>query len=800
VGGMGEVYLAQDTQLDRPVALKVMSAELAKDPNQRKRFRTEAKAASGLMHPHICVVHEVGETEDGRPFLAMEYVEGHTLDAVLRERRLKMREVINLGIEVAEALDAAHARGLVHRDIKPANVMLDRRGRAKVMDFGLAKWFALEESSATTTSVAHTRTGMLIGTPQYMSPEQALGRALGPHTDIFSLGVLLYELVAGQRPFLGKTVGEVINNIVNQPPAPLGLENPVFSPELDNIIFKCLEKAPEKRYGSAQELAGDLRKLKEDSERALSATAHDKLPTPVSTVATPQPALRVTRAGTSHRAALGWAFGCVAVAVAALGGWALFRGGGVKPPEHGITAPSTVTQKSVAVLPFVNMSADKADEYLSDGMTEELLNALTKVKGLRVPGRSSSFAFKGQNAQDIFRKVGAQLQVQTVLEGSVRKAGEKLRITAQLISVADGFHLWSETYDRDMTNIFTIQSEIASRVAEALKVQLLGAAREPTQNIEAYKLYLQGRYWWNRRTSEGLKQAIVYFNQAIGKDPGYALAHAGLADCYCVMRDYDVYAKDRQTFPQARAAALKALELDSTLAQARVAMADVKAYLDWDWSGAEVEFRRAIELNPNYATAHQWLGRLLLVMRRPKEALAEIQEALDLDPLSPIINDNLGELLFRNGQTDLGIEVLQKQVARDPSFVVAHGTLAWVYYHQGKLSESIAELETQKRLLGSEINGLGRLAAAHARAGRTSEAQKILGRMQELQRQGIDCRVDIASVQHELGDDEAALDSLEKAAEEHAAGLEYLNCDIGWKDLRPHPRAQAILRKMNLVK
>ena len=337
---MGEVYLAQDTRLERPVALKVMSAELAQEPNQRKRFRTEAKAASGLNHPHICVIHEVGETEDRRPYLAMEYVEGQTLDVALQQRRLKIREVIDLGIEVADALEAAHARGLVHRDIKPANLMLDPRGQVKVLDFGLAKWFASDALSAMNTSAAHTRTGMLIGTPQYMSPEQALGRALDPRTDIFSLGVVLYELVVGQRPFLGKTIAETINNIVNQPPAPLGLENQVFSPVLDDIIFKCLAKEPEKRYTSAKELAADLRRLKEASYRALGATDHQRisrpLATPVSGERQPTALWKLAaNANASSRVATRWAIGVVVAVLVVLGVWALLRGGDTKPRTSG---------------------------------------------------------------------------------------------------------------------------------------------------------------------------------------------------------------------------------------------------------------------------------------------------------------------------------------------------------------------------------------------------------------------------------------------------------------------------------
>ena len=508
-----------------------------------------------------------------------------------------------------------------------------------------------------------------------------------------------------------------------------------------------------------------------------------------------------------------FALGLLATVVLIAAGWRFVQQSG-KATRQGAGSPGatnspaattagTTDQKSIAVLPFVNMSADKADEYLSDGMTEELLNVLAQVPGLRVPGRSSSFAFKGRTEDNIFRKVGEQLHVTTVLEGSVRKAGDKLRITAQLINVADGFQLWSDTYDRDMTNIFAIQSDIAARVAEALKVQLLGAVapqKKPTENLEAYKLYLQGRQLWNRRTIESVQQAVEYFNQAIGKDPGYALAYAGLADCYVVLPNY-AGLPPREAAPKARAAALKALELDSSLAEPHAALASFKASFDWDWQGAEAGFRRAIALNPNYATGHQWLAVFVLgPLGRFDEALGELQKAQELDPLSPIFNVDVAEFLGVVGQPDLGIRVLQKQIAIDPSLLVARGILGAVYYSVGNLPEAVTQLETMRRLDGGGAYRLDYLGFIYARAGRTNEARTLLGQLQELQRLGFDHRVGIAQIQHGLGDDEGALASLELALDEKAALMLPFNYRAWWKDLRPHPRAQAILKRMNLVK
>ncbi len=798
-GGMGEVFRARDTRLNRDVAVKVLPKDFVADADRLRRFEQEAKTLAALNHPNVLTIHDAG-VHDGAPYLVSELLEGKTLREEMQGGAVTVRKATDYALQIAQGLAAAHGRGVVHRDLKPDNLFVTRDGRVKILDFGLAKLREVTKSSdpdaptVVEPAADHTEPGRVMGTPAYMAPEQVRGEVADHRADIFAFGCVLYEMLGGRRAFRRSTPVESMNAVLNDAPPELGTANPDIPAALTRIVHRCLEKQPDNRFQSAKDLAF-----------ALEATWEQGHP---------------VRGNPPREPGLVWPQWRLAAGIAVLvllavgnGWWFMHQSGQpaklAASPPSAVTVPATTSAapatdvKSIAVLPFVNMSADKADEYLSDGMTEELLNVLAKIKGLRVPGRSSSFAFKGKNEDGIFRRVGELLNVQTVLEGSVRKAGDQLRITAQLINVADGFHLWSETYDRDMTNIFAIQSDIATRVAEALKVQLLGAVapqKKPTENIEAYQLYLQGRQLWNRRTGETLQQAVKYFEESIAKDPGYALAYAGLADCYVSLPWYAGMPL-REAMPKLRAAAAKALELDSSLADPHAALADAKANFDWDWSGAEAEFRRAIALDPNYSSARYWLvASVLRSLRRFDEALAEIKRAQELDPLSPIINLNVGESLSLVGQSDLAIQVLQKQIAWDPTFLQARKALGTVYYHAGKLPEAVTELETMHRLDAGRTYRSDALGFVYARAGRTNEARTILRQLQELQRQGRDYRVGIALVQHGFGDEEGALASLEQAAEDRAPGLTTVNYESFWNDLRPHPRAQAILKRMNLVK
>jgi serine/threonine-protein kinase len=740
------------------------------------------------------VVHEVGETEDGRPFLAMEYVEGKTLDVVMQHRRLKIGEIINLGIEAAEALNAAHARNLVHRDIKPGNIMLDRRNRVKLLDFGLAKRVLQEQLNEATTAAANTKSGVLIGTPFYMSPEQALGREVDGRSDIFSLGVVLYELLAGQKPFLGKTVGETINNVVNQPPEPLGLENPLFSPALDGIIFKCLEKDPEKRYKSANSLAEDLVRLRND----VAQTAHrDKtveaskpsIMAPLS----PTPKATKDRLGHSHRPVV-LAGILVFVTLIVVGGSLIHsknRAGPGRAP-----AGNPVQQNSVAVLPFDNISNEPESEYLSDGLTEEITTALSRIHGLKVAARNSAFAFKGK--KEDARKIGETLRVSTLLEGSIRKDGKKIRITAQLINAADGFHLWSETYDRSADDIIAVQEDIAKRIAQRLQLQITEPSMPSvTANKDAHKLYMQGRQFWNKRTEDGLNNAIKLFKGAIDKDAGYAAAHAGLAASYNLLPMYSSLAKVKDCNPLARASANRALELDPTCAEAHAVLGNLQLAAK-EPRLAEEHFRRAIQLDPNYATAHHWYGRFLLVTDHRDQALSEYLTAVDLDPLSPIIHTTIPQWYYMGGEYDRAIEESRKVINAFPDFPAAREGLIASMLMKQQYEQALDEIDKAQALMPQDpIADLPMRGYALARMGKTAEAEKIIKKLEEQRKLGKLIDGKEAFVYLGLREYDKVIDALERM--EATEGLdEEFACEPFFAEIQKLPRFQALLKKAGI--
>ena len=795
---MGEVWLAEDTQLERSVALKIMSPQLARDENQRKRFRTEAKAASALGHPNICVIHEVGEAEDGRPFLAMEYLEGQTLDAIEQQRHLRVREVVDVGIDVAEALQAAHSRRIIHRDIKPSNIMLDARGHSKVLDFGLAKSVAHEELGAATTSGAQTRTGFLIGTPYYMSPEQVLGRELDARSDLFSLGVVLYELLAGQRPFLGRTVGEVINNIVNQQPEPLGLENPLFSPALDAIVFKCLEKDPQNRYVSAKVLVGELKHLRDQASAArtqsVAVAAVPKDQPAVVAEPAKEPAARPAKRVLRFAALAG-----VLLAGATL--LTLLVIHSLPAPRSGsgpVRSQAVAAQKSVAVLPFDNFSGEPDTDYLSDGLTEEITTALSRLPGLKVAARTSSFALKGK--KEDARKVGELLHVATLLEGSIRKVGNQIRVTAQLVNAADGLHLWSETYDRSINDILGVQEDIARRIAERLQADNAGVrAKQQTVSPEAYKAYLQAKLYWNKRTEAGLRKAIDLYQRAIELEPTYAAAHAGLAASYLLLPEYSAgTARVSEYRPRARASANRALGLDSTCAEAHAVLGSLKEH-EPGQKGAEEHFRRALEFEPNNATAHHWYGLYLQTSGRRDEGLRELQKAIDLDPLSPIIYATIPGWYYLARDYDRAISEARRVIETFPDFPAARHGLIAPEIQKGLYKEALVEIEKARNLQSEQpLALLDAKGFCLARMGRESEARAIIAELEQQRKEGRPVEGAMAYIYHGLRDEDKACALLEQVRQ--TEGLDQLIlCDPTFDEARRLPQFQALLSRAGLT-
>jgi serine/threonine protein kinase/tetratricopeptide (TPR) repeat protein len=822
-GGMGEVYLAHDPRLGRTVALKVLTPKLASDPIRMRRFVQEAKTASALNHPNILTIHEISQ-EGPIHFISTEFIDGVTLREHMTGKRLKLNEILGIGIQVAEALAAAHEAGIAHRDIKPENIMVRRRDQiVKVLDFGLAKLteqpveHRLSDPDASTRMMIHTQPSVVVGTIRYMSPEQARGLAVDARTDIWSLGVVLYEMVAGRAPFDGPTASDLIVSILDREPAPLMEHKPAMPAELQRIVKKALGKDREKRYQTVKDLALDLESLRWEleisAERGRSApmasgaggAATSRAETTSESTAWSTSQIReagevkqqlssaayIAAEIKQHRR--GVLIGLAAI-VLAITSFSYFYFGRTSKP----------TIDSLAILPFVNVGADPNTEYLSDGITESLTNSISQLPNLAVIAHSSVFRYKGREIDP--QAVGRELGVRAVLTGRITQGSDNLLISAELVDVSNSHRIWGEQYDRKLSDILAVQSEISSEISEQLRLRLTGeeqkrVTRHYTENTEAYQAYLKGRYYWNKRTGIDLKKSIEYFGQAVAKDPDYALAYAGLADCYIVIPNYtDIPAQE--AYLKAKAAALKALEIDDTLAEAHASLGGVKADYDWDFAGAESELKRAIELNPNYATAHHWYAQYLSGMGRHQEAIREIKRAQELDPLSLIINSVVGDTYIKARQYDQAIEQLRKTIEMDKNFLRAHRYLANAYLEKGMYEEAVTEYQTAAGLAGEDPEKAAKramtLREAYAVSGAKGFWEKQLDLLKEDAGYGNSSPYAVAGIYARLGDKDQAFKWLEKAFREHDAYVLYLKTDPQFDALRSDPRAIDLMRRIGL--
>jgi eukaryotic-like serine/threonine-protein kinase len=816
-GGMGEVFLAQDTKLDRKVAIKFLNEEFSKDADKLNRFIQEAKAVSALNHPNILTVYEIGENDEAN-FIVTEFIEGKTVREQLSPKQTNsLNSILKIGVQVAEALSAAHQAGIIHRDIKPENIMIRADGYAKVLDFGLAKLTEQKPkddalSEDTTKGLVKTNPGMVMGTVSYMSPEQARGKETDARTDIWSLGVVLYEMLSGNVPFTGETINHTIVSILEKEPKLL--EN--VPDELQRIVRKTLTKDADMRYQTARDLLIDLKNLRRtldiQGELERSIMPNREITTnQISENATAiysSKSIEETKAesgaqstqNVSNSSSLEYAvtqakthkFATAIIGIILLGAISAIGFFGYK-----YLSP-TKQIESIAVMPFVNESKNEDVEYLSDGMTETLIKSLSDLPNLAVKSRSTVFYYKGKETSP--KKIGEELKVQAVLLGRVSQRGNDLKLNLELVNTDTQDVIWSEQYDRKQSDLVSLQTEIAKDVSTKLKSKLSGAdeakvTKTSTTNPEAYQAYLKGRYYWNRRTAENIKKAIEQFKAATDRDPNYALAYTGLADCYLVLPQY-AGTPFTETLPQARAYAERAIAIDDRLAEPHASLGTVNRQ-SWQWADSEREFKRAIELNPNYATAYHWYFILLLDLGRYGEAELMIRRGHDIDPLSSIIGMNNSAIYQIQNNHKASIENAREIIALDPNFPPAYQYLGLSVLKEGRQAEAIANFEKAVELSNRAGDALLFLGYGYAVTGRRNEALTIVKELEEKYAKKESSALSIAAVYAGLGDKDKAFEWLEK--EFQAKGdLGNIRWDIPYESLRDDPRYKDLLKWMGL--
>ncbi|MEP7336421.1 MAG: protein kinase [Acidobacteriota bacterium] len=827
-GGMGVVYLALDTQLGRPVALKMLQADLTRDAARVRRFQQESRAASALNHPNILTIYRVGQAEEaaGAHYIAAEFVDGLTLREQCRAGGMPLGAALDLLIQVAGALATAHEAGIIHRDIKPENLMLRRDGIVKVLDFGLAKLTeqALRPGHANSGRIT-TQPGVVMGTVSYMSPEQARGLDVDARSDLFSLGVVMYELLTGHAPFEGETTADVLAALISGEPRPLTRYIAYLPTELQQITGRALSKTIAERYQTAREMGDDLKRLKEDLEFAARLHGHagskdDILAMTVgatisateqTTFATHQiagqleaaarPTLATRRVGTLATSGFdvlrGWlghhrkAAALIVLALVVAAAAAYWRQNFV---------PRGKAIDSVAVMPFINVGSDPQMEYLPDGITESLISSLTKLSSLRVMSRGAVFSYKGRDVDP--RQVGAAFKVQAIVTGRVQRQGDWLVIRVELADATSGAHLWGDLFQRPFADLLKMQEEIAREIADALRLRLSGSqqrqiAKRYTQSAEAYQLYFKGLYQWNKRSADGMRRSEEFFRQAIEKDPSFALAYVGLADAYSTLGSYHIR-PPREVLPLARQSAEQALIIDPQLAEANASLGKIMTDYYWDWSRAESELRRALELNPNYANARRWYAVLLASLGRFDESVSEARRAVELD-LSPVASTELGNVLYRARRYDEAIAVLRQTLDLEPNFLSARAFLAICYSMQGRHEEALAESQKTLAAAPNFPDFVGLVGSVYGRAGQRDQALRYLRELLAMSKRVYVSPSPIVAIYTSIGETDAAIEWLEKCYVERAATMRVLKTDPSCDPLRRDARFDSLLRRVGFA-
>ena len=806
-GGMGEVYLAEDTKLSRKVALKLLPEDVASNIDRMRRFEQEARMAASLNHPNIAHIYEIGES-GGVNYIAMEFIDGQTLSRFLKTARPGLSMILEFMQHVAEAVAKAHSAGILHRDLKPDNIMITVDGHAKVLDFGLAKLIDPSRSipldspssvAETEIFISETIPGTVMGTSGYMSPEQARGKTseIDSRSDIFSFGCVLFEAVTGRRAFKGEDTFDTLIKIVGESAPSIISINPNLPEEVERIVHLCLEKDPDDRYQSIKEVAIELRELRRrlategESDMTSSQVGRQTNPSAVPSNTKRQSSIAAEKRPNRMAAALV----LLVTASVIIGIWY-------------ITNKNTNTSsiKSIAVIPFDNGAADGETEYLSDGMTESLINSLSKLPNLSVKARSSVFRYKGKGVEP--QQVGSDLNVQAILNGRMLQRGDLISLSLDMVETETGNQIWGEKYERKMSEIALLENEIVRDVSGILRGKLSTAdeqrlANPQTQNAEAYQLYQKGRFHWNKRSVPDITKSVEYFQKAIDQDPRYALAYAGLADAYVVLPAY-LPAVSHDAYPKARSAARRATELDDTLAEAHATLATVLHEYDWKFAESEKEFRRAVELNPNYATAHHWYAEYLLNMGRYDEALAEIKLAQTLDPLSLIINTAVGTFHTARGEFDQAVIQFRKTIEMDPNFARAHFRLANVYELQGLFEQAAAEYEKHSILVGRPAEDAVAKSRALVEAFKNSGANGYWRKLIEIGVQRLSLKAAdapppliLATYYVQIGNKERAIALLQKSYEQHEPSVLRLNVRT-LDPIRSDPRFQDLEKRIGL--